>query len=153
MDKRVLLATVVSMGVVLLWIAFAKPQAAKPEAAPTPAQTQTATTAPTATKADRPAPTPTPTQTPTTSQSRPAPTPTPTQTPTSQIRFGKIDIYVSPWWAHVYLGEKKVADAPVKGLRLPVGHHRLKLVNPVKHRVAWLEVDVPAGKPYRVSLK
>lgn len=67
MDKRVLLATVVSMGVVLIWIAFAKPQA-KTETqgqtqTQTPATTPATTTAQTTTKTDRPAPTPTPTPT------------------------------------------------------------------------------------------
>jgi hypothetical protein len=66
-------------------------------------------------------------------------------------RFGTIDLHVDPW-AVVYLEGRKVGEAPVKGLVLPVGHHRLKLVNPVRHKELTLAVDVPAKRPYRVTL-
>jgi serine/threonine-protein kinase len=66
-------------------------------------------------------------------------------------RYGTIDLHVDPW-AVVYLDGKQIGEAPVKGLSLPVGHHRLKLVNPVRHKQMMLAVDVPAKHPYRVKL-
>lgn len=72
MDKRVLIATIVSMGVVLLWIALFKP---KPPATP-PASTTTTQQQPTTTAA------PTTTPAPTTTQKAPPPTTT-EKTPTT----------------------------------------------------------------------
>jgi tRNA A-37 threonylcarbamoyl transferase component Bud32 len=66
-------------------------------------------------------------------------------------RYGTIDLHVDPW-ALVYLDGKQVGEAPVKGLQLPVGHHRLKLVNPVRHKQMMLAVEVPGTHPYRVKL-
>jgi tRNA A-37 threonylcarbamoyl transferase component Bud32 len=66
-------------------------------------------------------------------------------------RYGTIDLHVEPW-ALVYLDGRQIAEAPVKGLSLPVGHHRLKLVNPVRHKQLMLAVDVPAKHAYRVKL-
>jgi tRNA A-37 threonylcarbamoyl transferase component Bud32 len=66
-------------------------------------------------------------------------------------RFGTIDLHVDPW-AVIYLEGRKIGEAPVKGLSLPVGHHVLKLVNPVRHKHVLLAVDVPAKHPYRVRL-
>jgi hypothetical protein len=66
-------------------------------------------------------------------------------------RFGTIDLHVDPW-AVIYLDGRQVGEAPVKGLSLPVGHHRLKLVNPVRHKQMTLAVDVPAKHAYRVKL-
>jgi len=66
-------------------------------------------------------------------------------------RYGTIDLHVDPW-ALVYLDGRQIGEAPVKGLSLPVGHHRLKLVNPVRHKQMMLAVDVPAKHPYRVKL-
>ena len=63
-----------------------------------------------------------------------------------------IDVYSTPW-ADIYLNRRKVGEAPVRGLRLPRGHHRLRLKNPVSQMGAWLEVDVPSKKKYRVRLK
>jgi serine/threonine-protein kinase len=68
-----------------------------------------------------------------------------------ELRYGKIDLFVQPW-ANVYFHERKIADAPVQGLRLPLGHHRLTLVNPVQHRQLIVEIDVPSAHPYRFSL-
>jgi tRNA A-37 threonylcarbamoyl transferase component Bud32 len=66
-------------------------------------------------------------------------------------RYGTIDLHVDPW-ALVYLDGRQIGEAPVKGLTLPVGHHRLKLVNPVRHTQMMLAVDVPAKHAYRVKL-
>jgi hypothetical protein len=66
-------------------------------------------------------------------------------------RFGTIDLHVDPW-AIVYLDGRQIGEAPVKGLSLPLGRHRLKLVNPVQHRQMTLAVDVPAKHAYRVKL-
>jgi tRNA A-37 threonylcarbamoyl transferase component Bud32 len=66
-------------------------------------------------------------------------------------RYGTIDLHVDPW-AVIYLDGRQIGEAPVKGLSLPVGHHRLKLVNPVRHKQMMLAVDVPAKHAYRVKL-
>jgi serine/threonine-protein kinase len=68
-----------------------------------------------------------------------------------ELRYGRIDLFVQPW-ANVYFHDRKIADAPVQGLRLPVGHQRLTLVNPVLHRQRTVEIDVPSAHPYRFSL-
>jgi hypothetical protein len=66
-------------------------------------------------------------------------------------RFGTIDLHVDPW-ALVYLDGRKIGEAPVRGLSLPLGRHRLKLVNPVQRRQMTLAVEVPAKHAYRVKL-
>ncbi|HKE15724.1 MAG TPA: serine/threonine-protein kinase [Kofleriaceae bacterium] len=66
-------------------------------------------------------------------------------------RTGTVDIYAEPW-ANIYLGKRKVGVAPQRGVRLPVGRHRLHLVNPVLERSAWVTVTVPASAPVRVFL-
>jgi eukaryotic-like serine/threonine-protein kinase len=66
-------------------------------------------------------------------------------------RYGTIDLHVDPW-ALVYLDGRQVGEAPVKGLSLPLGHHRLKLVNPARHRQTTIAVDVPGKHPYRVKM-
>jgi hypothetical protein len=70
---------------------------------------------------------------------------------TPATRFGTIDLHVDPW-ALVYLDGRQIGEAPVKGLSLPVGKHRLKLVNPVQHRQTTVAVVVPAKHAYRVKL-
>jgi len=66
-------------------------------------------------------------------------------------RFGTIDIYSEPW-ANIYLGKRKVGVAPQRRVKLPVGRHRLRLVNPVLERSAWVTVTVPSTRPVRVEL-
>ena len=56
-------------------------------------------------------------------------------------RFGTISLNVEPW-ADVYVDGRKVGQAPTPRLRLPVGHHTLRLVNPVAKKSGTLEVDV-----------
>jgi tRNA A-37 threonylcarbamoyl transferase component Bud32 len=70
---------------------------------------------------------------------------------TPATRFGTIDLHVDPW-ALVYLDGRQIGEAPVRGLSLPVGKHRLKLVNPVQHRQTTVAVQVPAKHAYRVKL-
>jgi hypothetical protein len=69
----------------------------------------------------------------------------------SRPRFGTIDIYSDPW-ADIYLGQKKVGTAPQRGIKLPYGKHRLRLVNPVQNRSTIVTVTVPASRPVRVTL-
>ena len=54
----------------------------------------------------------------------------------------------------MFLKGKKVGKAPNQALQLPVGHHRLRIVNPPSGREVWLEVDVSATKTlyYRTRL-
>jgi serine/threonine-protein kinase len=66
-------------------------------------------------------------------------------------RYGSIDLFVEPW-ADVYFRGRKIGEAPIKGLRLPLGHHKLVLLNPIQHRQATLYVDVPSPHPVHVQL-
>ena len=57
--------------------------------------------------------------------------------------YGKINLHIEGSWADVYFRGKKVARAPVKGLKLPLGRHRLTLKNPAsgQKKVVVVEVD------------
>ena len=66
-------------------------------------------------------------------------------------RYGTIDIHAEPW-ANIYFRGRKVGVTPKRGLRLPVGRHRLELVNPVQGRKTSIVVDVPGSHPYKVTL-
>jgi serine/threonine-protein kinase len=67
------------------------------------------------------------------------------------VQYGSIDLSVVPW-ADVYLGARKVGEAPVKGLRLPIGRHRLRLVNPIRGRQTEIDVEVPGKELYKAKL-
>ncbi len=71
--------------------------------------------------------------------------------PSARLRYGTIDIFSDPW-AEIYLGKKKLGTAPQRGIKLPYGKHRLRLVNPVQNRSKWVTVTVPATRPVRVTL-
>ena len=47
---------------------------------------------------------------------------------------------------------RKVAEAPVKGLRLPIGRQELRLVNPPSGRRKTIMVTVPGKPTSRVDL-
>lgn len=66
-------------------------------------------------------------------------------------RDGEIDLFVKPW-AEVYLGQKKIGEAPARALSLPHGTHKLRLVNPVTGAEKTVTVQVPASKAYRFVL-
>nr|MBP6629622.1 protein kinase [Kofleriaceae bacterium] len=59
-------------------------------------------------------------------------------------RTGAIDLHIDDGWADIFLRGKKVGRAPIKGLRLPVGTHRLRLVNPPTGREKTITVEVSA---------
>jgi len=62
-------------------------------------------------------------------------------------RFGTIDLAMAEGWGEIYLKGKKLKDrAPVKGLRLPVGTHKLTIKNPLDGKKTVVEVDVVEGK-------
>jgi len=69
-------------------------------------------------------------------------------------RQGAIDLYIDDGWAEVYLGGKRIGRAPAKGLKLPVGRHKLKLVNPPSKKSKVIEVVVEANQVryYRTRL-
>ena len=69
-------------------------------------------------------------------------------------RFGAIDLYIDEGWAEVYLHGKRIGRAPAKGLRLPVGKHRLRLVNPPSGKETQLDVvvDEREVRYYRTKL-
>ena len=56
--------------------------------------------------------------------------------------LGTIKLQIEDGWGEVYLKGKKVGKAPNQALRLPVGRHRLRIVNPPSGREVWLDVDV-----------
>jgi serine/threonine protein kinase len=57
-------------------------------------------------------------------------------------RFGLINLYIEGGWAEVYFKGAKIGRAPLKDLKLPVGHQQLRLVNPPSGKEWTLEVDV-----------
>jgi tRNA A-37 threonylcarbamoyl transferase component Bud32 len=58
---------------------------------------------------------------------------------------GLVRIHMDKTWADVYLGAKKVGQAPGE-FPLPAGQHRLRLHNPVSGRSWELSVSVVAGQ-------
>ncbi len=77
-----------------------------------------------------------------------------TQRPRTPFRYGYVDIHVENSWAEIYKGKRKLGEAPVKNLKLPVGSHRLRLYNPVTKKQAFVVVEVvaDASKYYPVAL-
>jgi serine/threonine protein kinase len=61
-------------------------------------------------------------------------------------RQGAIDLFIDDGWAEVYLKGKLIGRAPAKGLKLPVGKHKLRLVNPPSKKSKTLEVVVDADE-------
>ncbi|MCE9572239.1 MAG: protein kinase [Deltaproteobacteria bacterium] len=62
-------------------------------------------------------------------------------------KFGTIQIQVTGdvGWGEIYLNGKAIGRAPAKALRLPIGKHRLRLVNPPTHKETSLDVEVGEG--------
>ena len=63
----------------------------------------------------------------------------------SAIVYGRIKIHIRESWAEVSLSGRGVGRAPGI-LRLPVGHHRLRLFNPFSKRERTVAVDVAAAE-------
>ncbi|HKE19717.1 MAG TPA: serine/threonine-protein kinase, partial [Kofleriaceae bacterium] len=63
----------------------------------------------------------------------------------SAIVYGHIKIHIRESWAEVSLSGRGVGRAPGI-LRLPVGHHRLRLFNPFSKRERTVAVDVLASE-------
>ena len=76
----------------------------------------------------------------------------PKKKPPKKTRYGTIDLNVVPW-AYVYFRGRRIAETPAIGLRLPVGEHRLKLVNTELGKEKTVKVTVPGKRPYRFSLR
>lgn len=71
------------------------------------------------------------------------------------VKYGKINIHIFDSWAQVYFRGARVGQGQqILGLRLPVGTHTLKLVNPASKRSKNLKVTVVEGKVngYRTRL-
>jgi hypothetical protein len=62
-----------------------------------------------------------------------------------EVVYGTIRIAV-PGWAEVYFRGKKVATVPRQAVKLPVGKHRLRLVNPPSGKETDLDVEVVSGE-------
>ncbi|MEZ4403397.1 MAG: serine/threonine-protein kinase [Kofleriaceae bacterium] len=73
---------------------------------------------------------------------RPAPAPT-----------GTIALQIVDGWGDVYLGNKKVGRAPTPSLRLPLGKHRLRIVNPPSGRTVMVDVEVTADETRYVKAR
>jgi hypothetical protein len=58
------------------------------------------------------------------------------------VRRGKLNLQVDPW-AYVYFEGRRIAEAPVAGLSLPVGKQTLRLDNPRLGRSKTVVVEVP----------
>jgi hypothetical protein len=59
---------------------------------------------------------------------------------------GTIALQIANGWGEVFLNGKKVGQAPARALRLPLGRHHLKIVNPPTGRVVELNVEVTADE-------
>ena len=58
---------------------------------------------------------------------------------------GELDVFTRPW-AEIYVdGVRQTQNAPARGIQLPSGRHRIRLVNPVAGLSAERTVDIPAG--------
>ena len=59
---------------------------------------------------------------------------------------GFIDVSVrGGGWAEIYLNQQQIGTAPKKGLKLPVGRHRLRFYNSVTKKEAFQVVEVVQG--------
>jgi hypothetical protein len=67
-------------------------------------------------------------------------------------RFGTINLHVEDSWAKVYLGKKYLGESG-PGLRLPVGRHRLELVNPPSGKRMTLVVEVDEHETHYYSAR
>lgn len=70
------------------------------------------------------------------------------------VRYGEINLFIEEGWADIYLRGKNLGRAPIKGLKLPVGSHELRLVNPPSNKEKTLQVivDPDEVKYYRTKL-
>jgi len=75
-----------------------------------------------------------------------APAPVRTRAP----RYGALDLYTIPW-SNVYVAGRKVGEAPLTGLRLPVGRHRIRLENPAARLHKEVTVEVPGRYTIRLD--
>jgi hypothetical protein len=72
------------------------------------------------------------------------------------VRLGSVRIYIEEGWGDIYLHGKKLGRAPTsKPIKLPVGHHHLRLVNPPSGKELFLDVDVVEGqnRDYRAKFQ
>jgi len=74
--------------------------------------------------------------------------------PPPPVRHGFIDLSIEDSWAEIYEGPRKLGEAPIRGLELPAGRHRLRLYNPAskKERFVVVEVVADATKLYVFAL-
>jgi hypothetical protein len=68
-----------------------------------------------------------------------------------RAKLGSINIQATPW-AHVYVGGKLRGTTPLAGLRLPIGQHKITLVNPELDVRRTVTVTVPHDEPYLFRL-
>jgi tRNA A-37 threonylcarbamoyl transferase component Bud32 len=60
----------------------------------------------------------------------------------TERRWGTLDVFSEPWGEIYVDGHDTGKQTPQRGLRLPAGHHRLRLHNPVLNASRELEVEV-----------
>ena len=79
-----------------------------------------------------------------------AATPTPAPVPSE---YGVLSIDSQPW-GEIYIDGKKIGrQTPAFNMKVPVGKHRIKLVNPVVHAEAAFTVTITKDKPVVKNLR
>lgn len=121
------------------------------EALPTLDATGTATPAPAATATAKP----TPRQTAVAAATRtPASTTiTPKATPAPKGALGLLKVDSQPWGEIFVDGRSIGRQTPAFDLKLPVGKHKIRLVNPVQKLEASFEVEITEGTPVKKVVK
>jgi len=66
-------------------------------------------------------------------------------------RFGTVNINAIPW-AEVYIDEKYVGQTPIANLRLPVGTHEVKFINP-KFPIKRRNIEIIEGSNTNISVE
>jgi serine/threonine-protein kinase len=80
------------------------------------------------------------------------PDPKPKEPKPRVVAKGKLSLQTTPW-SNVYFGKKNLGETPLVNVELPVGRHRLKLVNDEKKLSTTIEVEIKANQVTSMKLK
>jgi hypothetical protein len=72
--------------------------------------------------------------------------------PKPVVAKGKLSLQTTPW-SNVYFAKKNLGETPLVNVELPVGRHRLKLVNDEKKLETTIEVEIKANQTTSMKLK
>jgi hypothetical protein len=65
----------------------------------------------------------------------------------AERRFGTLDIFTEPWGEIFIDGKDTAKQTPQRGLRVPAGRHKVRIVNPKLETFKEFKVDVkPDGR-------